>query len=81
MASRSRRSQRGADVLGKCLDELLGRPRRRGMLRDPEMDDTPTVMGQQHQHEQHASGDCRYGEEVQRHQGRQMIRQEGTPCL
>ena len=45
--------------LGKCLDELLGRPRRRGMLRDPEMDDTPTVMGEQHQHEQHASGDRR----------------------
>ena len=35
-------------VLRKGLNELLGRPRRRGMLRDPEMDDAPPVMGQQH---------------------------------
>jgi hypothetical protein len=33
------------------------RPRRGGMLRDPEMDDTPTVTDQQHEHEQHASDD------------------------
>src|SRR5688572_13443316 len=67
MASRSRSSQRGAGFLGKRLDKLLGRPRRRGMLRDPKMDDTPTVMGQEHEHEQHASGDRRYGKEVQRY--------------
>ena len=39
----------GGGLLRKCLDDLLGRPRRRGMLRDAEIDDTPTVMGQQNE--------------------------------
>ena len=42
-------------VIREGLDDLLGRPRSRGMLRDPQMDNPPTVMGQQHEHEQHAT--------------------------
>ena len=41
-------------LIGEGLNDLLGRPGGGGMLGDPEMDDTPTVMRQQDQHEQHA---------------------------
>ena len=40
-------------VVRKGLDDLVGRPRGCGMLRDPKMDNASTVMGQQHEHEQH----------------------------
>ena len=37
-----------------------------GMLRDPQMDNASTVMGQQHEHEQHPPREGWHGEKVQR---------------
>ena len=65
-------------VLGEGLNDLLDRPFGGRMLRNPHKNDAPTVMGQQHQYEKHASGQCRHREEVQRHQRCQVIRQEGA---
>ena len=42
-------------VIGEGFNDLLGRPGGGGMLGDPEMDDTPTVMREQDQHEQYFS--------------------------
>lgn len=68
-------------VLGKRLDELLGRPGGRRMLRDPDMDHVSTMMGHEDQDEEDASGEGWDGEEVHRHHGRQVIREEGAPGL
>jgi len=51
------------------------------MFGDPKMDDSPTVVGDQYEHEQHAAGERRHGEEVQGDEGRQVIRYEGAPGL
>ena len=68
-------------VIRKGFDDFLRRSVRGGVLRDPQMNDASTMMGQQHEHEHHASREGRYGEEVQRHQRRHMIREEGAPGL
>jgi hypothetical protein len=68
-------------VIGEGLNDLLGRPGSRGMLGDPEMDDAPTVVRQQHQDEQHAAGQGRHREEVQRDRCGQVIPEEGVPRL
>jgi hypothetical protein len=72
---------RAGRVLGKRLDELLGRPSGRGMLGDPDMNDVPTAMGQQDEHEEDPSGESWEGEDVHRHHGWSMIREEGAPSL
>jgi hypothetical protein len=51
------------------------------MLGDPDMHDVATVMGQQDEHEEDPSGEGWDGEEVDRHHGWQMIREEGAPGL
>jgi hypothetical protein len=66
---------------GEGLNELLGGPRGGGMLGDPHVDNASTMMGQQHEDEKDASGQGRHREEVHRHQGRQVIRQERAPGL
>jgi hypothetical protein len=58
------------------LDDLLSRPRRRGMVRDIEMHDAPTAMRQRDQHKEDAAGECRHDEEFQRRGSGEMIGQE-----
>jgi hypothetical protein len=45
------------------------------------MDNVPTVMGQENQDEEHASGEGWDGEEAHGHHGRQTIGEEGAPSL
>ena len=51
------------------------------MFRDVDVDDSPPLVRQQHQHEQHAARQGRHGEEVHRHQRGDMIGQKGPPRL
>ena len=51
-------------VLRKRFNHLLRRPRRCGVFRDVEMNDSPTLMAEQDQDEQHAAGEGGHGEEV-----------------
>ena len=59
--------------MGKRLDDLLGRPRGRGMLRHSEVNDAPTVMRQHHEHEEHAASD---GGGRRRRRSRETVRSE-----
>ena len=60
-------------------DDLLCRPLRRGTLGDVEVDDLPSVMGEDEQDEQHFVGHRRHNKEIQRHQILHVILQEGLP--
>jgi hypothetical protein len=51
------------------------------MVRDPDVDDSATLVAEEHQHEKHAACEGWDYEEVHRHEGRQMIPQEGSPRL
>ena len=57
-------------VLRKRLYHLLPGPSSRRMLRHVEVNDTPAIMSQYHQHEQHPKGSRRHGEEVDRDQNK-----------
>ena len=59
--------------IGRKHAAQVRRPRGRRMLRDRHMDDSSALMREQHQDEQHASGDGRDGEEVHRDQGHGVI--------
>ncbi len=58
--------------------ELLPRPRRRGMRRDVDVQDPPTIVCEDDEDEQHATGDRGYGEEIDRHQRADMVLKEGA---
>jgi hypothetical protein len=45
------------------------------------VDDPATMMGKQHEHEQHVARERRHREEIHRDQRRHVIRQEGPPGL
>jgi hypothetical protein len=51
------------------------------MIRDVDMHDPPTVMGQQDQDEQYPPGERRHGEEIHRRGCRDVIREERPPRL
>jgi hypothetical protein len=51
------------------------------MLSDVDVHDSPAVMQQDDEDEQDSARDGRYGEEIDRGQRSDMIRQEGTPRL
>jgi hypothetical protein len=51
-------------VIRKGFNDLLRGPCSRGMFRDREVNDPATLMGEQHEHEQHAAGECRHREEI-----------------
>ena len=59
-------SRRG--VVRKGFNDLLRRPRGRGMFRDREMDDSSAVVREQDEDEQHAASEGRDREEVHRDQ-------------
>jgi hypothetical protein len=65
----------------KSFAELLGGPLSGGMSRYVEMDDTATLVAQDHEHVENLETDRRHGEEVNRHQGLDVILQEGSPGL
>jgi hypothetical protein len=68
-------------VVRKGFNDLLGRPCRRGMFRDREVNDPATMLGEHHEDEQHAAGEREHREEIHGDQGRHVIRQEGPPGL
>jgi hypothetical protein len=68
-------------VVWKCVDHLLSGPSGRRMIRDVDMHDTPAVMRQHDQNEQHASGERRHGEEIHRRGRSEVIRKERPPSL
>jgi hypothetical protein len=65
-------------VVRKGVHDLLRRPYGSGMFGDRHVDDSTAVVGEQHEHEQHAAAEGRHGEEVHRHQRRHVIRQKGS---
>ena len=68
-------------VVGKGFNDLLHRPRGLRMLRDRKVDDSSALVREQHQDEQHVSGEGQDREEVHRDQGRCVIGQECSPRL
>jgi hypothetical protein len=71
----------GRAVVRKGFNDLLRGPHGRGVLRDGEVHDPATLVGEQHEHEQHAAGEGRHGEEVHRHQSGHVIGQKRSPGL
>jgi hypothetical protein len=65
----------------ESLAHLLGGPFRGGMSRYVEMDDPATVVSHDQEHVQDLETDRRHGEKVNRHQGLDVILQEGSPSL
>jgi hypothetical protein len=51
------------------------------MLRDVEVHDPPAVVEQDYEDEQDWTRDGWYGEEIDRAQRGDVIREEGSPCL
>jgi hypothetical protein len=70
----------GCLVPRQRLDHLLGRPRRRWVLGDVHVHDTPSRMGEDHQHEEHAECDGRHGEEIEGDQVLYVVLEERLPC-
>jgi hypothetical protein len=68
-------------ILRKGVNYLLPRPHRRGMFRDVEVNDSPALVAEQDQYEEHTAGEGRHGEEVHRHKRGDMIGQKGPPRL
>ena len=57
-------------VVRKRFNDLLGRPRRRRMLGDVDVNDPPAVMHQHDEDEQDSAREGRYGEEIDRDRSR-----------
>lgn len=70
----------GGLVPRERLDHLLGRPRRRWVLGDVEVHDTPSLIGEDHEHEEHAEDDGRHGEEIESDQVLYVVLEERLPC-
>ena len=68
-------------VVRKRLDQLLRGPRGGRMLRHVEVHDPSTMVQQDDEDEQDATRDGRHGEEVDRADRGDMIREEGSPGL
>ena len=68
-------------VPGERLAQLLARPRRCRPRRHVDVQDAPALMGEDNEHEQHATGEGRHGEEVERDERAGVILEEGAPRL
>jgi len=68
-------------VLGKGLENLLGRPGRGGVLRHVEVQHLAPTMFQHDEHEQNLEGDRGHGEEVHRNHLSEVIVQKRFPGL
>lgn len=66
---------------GKGLAQLLARPRRCRVRRHVDVEDAPPLVGEHNEDEEHATGEGRHGEEIERDQRARVILQEGAPCL
>ena len=71
----------GRRVIRKRLNDLLRGPGGRRMRRDVEMNDPPAVMEKHDEDEQDSTGDGWYGEEIDRAERGDVIREEGSPGL
>src|SRR5215471_6285709 len=68
-------------VVGKCLHELLCRPRGSRVFRDIEMQNTSTIMREDDENVQHTELQSRNGEEVDSDHLADMISKKGHPGL
>lgn len=66
---------------GKRFAELLPGPRRGGVLRHTDVQDTATVVCQDHQHVQNPTREGGYGAEIDGDERADVIREEGAPGL
>ena len=71
----------GSGVLREGVDQLLGGPRRGGVLGHVDVHDAAAVMRDQHEHEEHAARQGRDGEEIRRNEGGEVVGEEGPPWL
>ena len=71
----------GRVIPGKRLAQLLGRPRGRRMCGDGDVPDASSVVGQEDQDKQEATGHCRHDKEVGGDDLADMILKEGAPRL
>ena len=51
----------------KRFDHLLRRPFGRGMLRHVDVDDPPSIVGEDHEHEEHTECHGRHHKEIEGH--------------
>ena len=68
-------------VLRKGVTKLLCRPGRSRMLRDGYVDESSTIVLEDHQDKEQPKRHCGYHEEVGGHDLVRMIREEGPPRL
>jgi hypothetical protein len=66
---------------GKGLTQLLGNPQARWMLGDVEVQNAPTVMGDDEKTVEHTETDRRHSEKIHRRNGFPMIMKKGKPAL
>ena len=63
------------------LPQLLAGPLGGGMSGDIEVDDPPAVVREHHEHIENLEAECGNREKIDRHQGPDVIVEEGTPSL
>jgi hypothetical protein len=68
-------------IAGERLDDLLCGPGSGGMFGDVEVEHAAAAMSKDHEDEKDAEGGGRAGEEVHRHEGAEVIVQEGAVGL
>ena len=80
-AARSCRRYRGTWSSGKAFAELSGGPCSRGMVGDGDVDDSSSVVRENHEYEEQPECDRRYDEEVGGHDLACVIGEKGAPRL
>jgi hypothetical protein len=66
-------------LIREGVNELLSGPNGRGVLGHVEVDDSPTVVGEDDKDEEDAEGSGGHGEEVDRDQVADVVTEEGPP--
>src|SRR3546814_5921561 len=64
----------------ECLHDLLRRPLDGGMLGHIDVHDAPSLMRQDHQHEQHLVCECRCHKEIERSEERRVGKECVSTC-
>jgi len=72
---------RGRLVVWESIAKLLRRPGPCRMLRNGYVNDPPTLVGEDDEHEEHSERDSRHDEEVDGHDLARVVRQERSPRL